>query len=214
MAYNKITWIDGITALNASNLNHMEEGISDCSKAMEDIKSSNEHLKGEIERIDRIIENLSSDYYTLSSKVNGFDSDISEVKSEIADVRAKQHVLDLDMDELKEKMQTLETNVDIDSFKGSNGYLQVGGVMIQWGLINYSPTNAGWNKGFIKGWFTKEFEYDVYTIMATSVYNGHNDIIVTTQKDNNSRFNCYLRHGDNSVPQNQELHVFFLAIGR
>ncbi len=35
MAYEKQTWVDGVTPLNAEHLNHMEEGIGSCVQAVE-----------------------------------------------------------------------------------------------------------------------------------------------------------------------------------
>lgn len=38
MAYEKQTWVDGVTPLDAEHLNHMEEGISQASAKTEEME--------------------------------------------------------------------------------------------------------------------------------------------------------------------------------
>lgn len=72
--YSKTTWYNNITKVNATNMNHIEEGIYENANDIEALQSDVEGLQNNIETIEENISEIQGDIQTLEQKVINYHS--------------------------------------------------------------------------------------------------------------------------------------------
>lgn len=74
MNYNKTVWNDGLTPINATNLNHIETGIENAYTEINRVSNNERSLED-------TVSNVTDNYDSLSTKVDSITTDVATLKS-------------------------------------------------------------------------------------------------------------------------------------